>query len=126
MFLFALLPVVGVRRGDRLTISYGIALAVMLRCLWRLPGHDADIPESPERSSIRAPEVKRVMPISRRCIIMAADLACRVLGRHRILRAARCVLYRARLDVPNDLATNGEKDLQRWVANLWPPEPRSM
>ena len=28
------------------------------------------------------------------------------------------MLYRARLDCPNDLTTNGEKNLQRWVAGL--------
>jgi FkbM family methyltransferase len=36
------------------------------------------------------------------------------------VRAARFVLYRARLDVPNGLDTNGESSLQRWVVGLSP------
>jgi FkbM family methyltransferase len=31
------------------------------------------------------------------------------------VRAARYVLYRARLDYPNDLSANGESALQRWI-----------
>lgn len=34
------------------------------------------------------------------------------------MRAARFVLRRARLDVPNDLHTNGESALQRWMLEL--------
>jgi FkbM family methyltransferase len=49
------------------------------------------------------------------------DLACRALGRRQVIRAARLVLRRARLDVPNDLSTNGESALQRWVLALVPP-----
>ena len=51
----------------------------------------------------------------------ATDLACRAAGRRQVVRAARFVLSRARLDVPNDLGTNGESSLQRWVLNLSPP-----
>ena len=41
--------------------------------------------------------------------------ACRVAGRRNVIRAARFVLHRARLDIPNDLTANGEALLQRWV-----------
>jgi len=37
-----------------------------------------------------------------------------------MVRAARFVLYRARLDIPNDLCTNGESSLQRWILELLP------
>ena len=46
------------------------------------------------------------------------DLACRMLGRRDVVRAARFVLRRARLDVPNDLRHNGESSLQRWILEL--------
>jgi O-antigen/teichoic acid export membrane protein len=37
--LFALLPLVGVYAAAiASTVAYGVALAVMIRCLWRLPG----------------------------------------------------------------------------------------
>jgi FkbM family methyltransferase len=49
------------------------------------------------------------------------DLACRTVGRRAVVRAARFVLWRARLDVPNDFHTNGESLLQRWVLGLSPP-----
>jgi O-antigen/teichoic acid export membrane protein len=47
--LLALLPVLGVAAAAiASTIAYGVALAVMLRCLWRLPeGGDGSQPESP-------------------------------------------------------------------------------
>lgn len=54
----------------------------------------------------------------RRAAATATDLACRAAGRRHVVRAARFVLWRARLDVPNDLRTNGESSLQRWVLNL--------
>jgi FkbM family methyltransferase len=53
-----------------------------------------------------------------RAAATAADLACRILGRGNVVRAARFVLYRARLDVPNDLNHNGESSLQRWILEV--------
>jgi FkbM family methyltransferase len=50
----------------------------------------------------------------------ATDLACRAVGRRQVVRAARFVLHRARLDIPNDLSTNGESSLQRWILELSP------
>ena len=38
-----------------------------------------------------------------------------------MVRVARFVLNRARLDIPNDLLTNGEASLQRWILDLSPP-----
>jgi FkbM family methyltransferase len=61
------------------------------------------------------------MPTLRRTAATATDLACRTMGRRQVVRAARFVLWRARLDVPNDLRTNGESCLQRWVLDLSPP-----
>ncbi len=61
------------------------------------------------------------MSTVRRAAATATDLACRAAGRRQVVRAARFVLWRARLDVPNDLRTNGESWLQRWVVNLSPP-----
>ena len=61
------------------------------------------------------------MSTVRRAAGTATDLACRAAGRRQVVRAARFVLWRARLDVPNDLRTNGESSLQRWVLNLSPP-----
>jgi len=61
------------------------------------------------------------MSTVRRAAATATDLACRAAGRRQVVRAARFVLWRARLDVPNDLRTNGESSLQRWVVNLSPP-----
>lgn len=43
------------------------------------------------------------------------DGACRVLGRGRVVRAARFALNRGRLDVPNSMHNNGETALQSWV-----------
>ena len=51
----------------------------------------------------------------------ATDLACRAAGRRQVVRAARFVLWRARLDVPNDLRANGQSSFQRWVLNLSSP-----
>jgi FkbM family methyltransferase len=50
----------------------------------------------------------------------AADAACRVLGRRTVIRAARYVLLRARLDYPNHMSVNGEPALQRWALDLAP------
>ena len=54
----------------------------------------------------------------------ATDLACRVTGRRQVVRAARFVLRRACLDIPNDLHTNGESSLQRWLLRFAPPGQR--
>lgn len=43
------------------------------------------------------------------------DALCRVVGRRRVVRAARFALRRSRRDLPNDMRTNGELALQRWV-----------
>jgi FkbM family methyltransferase len=56
----------------------------------------------------------------RRAAATCTDIACRTMGRRHVVRAARFVLYRARLDVPNDLSTNGESSLQRWILDLAP------
>jgi O-antigen/teichoic acid export membrane protein len=55
--LLALLPVIGVAAAAiASTIAYGVALAVMLRCLWRLPdGGDGSQPETP-RGGRAAPD----------------------------------------------------------------------
>lgn len=57
----------------------------------------------------------------RRIVTLGTDLACRAAGRRTVVRAARFVFRRASLDVPNDLATNGESCLQRRVLELSPP-----
>ena len=51
----------------------------------------------------------------RRVAAIATDLTCRAAGRRTVVRTARYVLSRARLDYPNDLSTNGELALQRWM-----------
>ena len=61
------------------------------------------------------------MSTLRRAAATATDLACLAAGRRPVVRAARFVLGRARLDVPNDLHTNGESSLQRWVLDMSPP-----
>ncbi len=61
------------------------------------------------------------MPVLREAAATATDLACRAAGRAQVLRAARFVLRRAGLDVPNDMRTNGEALLQRWILDL--PRP---
>ena len=50
----------------------------------------------------------------------ATDAACRVLGRRTVIRAARYVMLRARLDYPNHMSVNGEPALQRWALALAP------
>jgi FkbM family methyltransferase len=60
------------------------------------------------------------MSTLRRAVGITTDLACQVVGREHVVRAARFVLWRARLDVPNDMYTNGESSLQRWILNLSP------
>ena len=49
------------------------------------------------------------------------DTLCGVLGRRRVVRAARFALHRSRRDLPNDMRTNGELALQRWVLAAVPP-----
>ena len=61
---------------------------------------------------------------SRRAAAAATDLACRTVGRRNVVRAARFVLHHARLDIPNDLRSNGESALQRWMVELSPPGRR--
>lgn len=50
----------------------------------------------------------------------ATDAACSAFGRRAVIRAARYVLLRARLDYPNNMTVNGELALQRWVLALAP------
>jgi FkbM family methyltransferase len=50
----------------------------------------------------------------------ATDAACRLLGRRTVIRVARYVLLRARLDYPNNMTVNGELALQRWALALAP------
>jgi FkbM family methyltransferase len=57
----------------------------------------------------------------RQAAARTTDLACQAVGRRPVVRAARFVLLRARLDVLNDMTTNGEPDLQRWVIGLAEP-----
>jgi FkbM family methyltransferase len=42
-------------------------------------------------------------------------------GRRAVVRTARYVLLRARLDYPNDLSSNGESALQRWILRFSQP-----
>jgi FkbM family methyltransferase len=51
----------------------------------------------------------------RRAAAIATDLTCRAAGRRNVVRTARYVLSRARFDYPNDMSTNGEPALQRWI-----------
>lgn len=60
------------------------------------------------------------MSAARSIAATATDVACRAMGRRAVIRAARYVLLRARLDYPNDPAVNGEPALQRWVLGLTP------
>ncbi len=61
------------------------------------------------------------MSAVRRVAALAVDAACGVAGRRGIVRAARFALHRARLDLPNDPAVNGEYALQRWLFDAVPP-----
>lgn len=58
---------------------------------------------------------------SRGVAATATDIACQTFGRRAVIRAARYVLLRARLDHPNEMTVNGESALQRWVLGLAPP-----
>jgi FkbM family methyltransferase len=57
---------------------------------------------------------------SRRVAATATDVACQAFGRRAVIRTARYVLLRARLDYPNEMTANGESALQRWVLELAP------
>jgi FkbM family methyltransferase len=57
---------------------------------------------------------------SRGVAATATDVVCQAFGRRAVIRAARYVLLRARLDYPNDMTVNGEWALQRWVLGLAP------
>lgn len=56
----------------------------------------------------------------RKVAATATDAACCALGRRAVIRAARYVLLRARLDYPNNMTVNGELALQRWTLALAP------
>jgi FkbM family methyltransferase len=56
----------------------------------------------------------------RRFGAIATDLACLTLGRRQVVRTSRFILRRASLDLPNDMRTNGEECLQRWILDLFP------
>ena len=60
------------------------------------------------------------MPVLRNAAAAATDVACRVVGRQQVVRAARFTLMRARLDVPNDRNANGESALASWILRLAP------
>jgi FkbM family methyltransferase len=64
--------------------------------------------------------VSNLSVAGRRIAATATDVACQALGRRAVIRAARFVLRRSRLDYPNDMAVNGESALQRWVLGLAP------
>ncbi|NEE00183.1 FkbM family methyltransferase [Phytoactinopolyspora halotolerans] len=59
--------------------------------------------------------------LARRAAGRGVAALCGVVGRRQVVRAARFVLYRSRLDVPNDPGANGEYALQRWVLAALPP-----
>ena len=69
------------------------------------------------------------MPAVRRVAAIATDLTCQAVGRRTVVRAARYVLSRARLDYPNELHANGEAGppgldtpvlAARRAADTWP------
>jgi FkbM family methyltransferase len=64
--------------------------------------------------------VSHLSVAGRRIAATATDVACQALGRRAVIRTARYVLRRARLDYPNDMTVNGESALQRWVLGLAP------
>lgn len=54
--------------------------------------------------------------IRHRSAIFVTDVACRAVGRYRVVRASQLVLNRARRDVPSySVGSDGELALQRWV-----------
>jgi FkbM family methyltransferase len=64
--------------------------------------------------------VSNLTAAGRRAAATATDAACHALGRQAVVRAARFVLFRARLDYPNDMAVNGEPALQCWALQVAP------
>jgi FkbM family methyltransferase len=58
----------------------------------------------------------------RRLGAIATDFACLTLGRRQVVRTTRFMLRRASLDLPNDMRTNGEEGLQRWILDLFPQD----
>jgi FkbM family methyltransferase len=66
----------------------------------------------------------RAMSAFRRFGAIATDLACLTLGRRQVVRTTRFILRRASLDLPNDMRTNGEEYLQRWVLDLFQQDRR--
>jgi FkbM family methyltransferase len=61
----------------------------------------------------------------RQAAARGTDVACALAGRRQVVRAARFVLRRACLDLPNDLHGNGEASLQRWVLRTVPADSRA-
>ena len=57
---------------------------------------------------------------TRRLAAAATDAAASLIGRRAVIRASRYVLFRARLDYPNNMMVNGEQALQRWALDLAP------
>jgi FkbM family methyltransferase len=55
------------------------------------------------------------MPWLRQAASIVTDLACCAVGRRAIVRSARFIYRYACLDVPNDMKTNGELDLQKSI-----------
>jgi FkbM family methyltransferase len=70
--------------------------------------------------SVEYRSVSSLTVATRRAAAAATDAACQALGRRAVIRAARYVLFRARLDYPNDMTVNGEASLQRWALGLAP------
>jgi FkbM family methyltransferase len=64
---------------------------------------------------------RKLISVTRRAAATVTDLVCQTVGRRQVVRAARFVLRRARLDMPNDMRTNGELHLQRLILDLSPP-----
>jgi FkbM family methyltransferase len=52
------------------------------------------------------------------------DVLCGLVGRERVVRAARFALHRSRLDLPNHPRYNGERDLPGWLLATIPPADR--
>lgn len=61
------------------------------------------------------------MSAVRRAAAIATDLSYQAMGRRAVVRAARYVLWRARLDFPNDLHANGESVLRGRILRCSPP-----
>jgi len=122
ILLVALLPVFGVYGAAiASTVAYGIALFMMLWSLRTLPA-DSSGPRHRRQSSRRRPISGGVVtPAIRRAVALTTDLACRLMGRHTVIRATRYVLSRARLDSPSETPSNGGSALQRWACQFSEP-----